>query len=111
MNDRADSLLCEAAHSKRLRAISGQAAVACRYFTSRFPGLLLTTYAFAMSHCSEEPLLQQYFPPGAKDFPFASTAVATRLAQNGAVAAGPPLLQAGFQPSNLSILTGHSLLL
>ena len=61
-----------------------------------------------MSHCSEEPLLQQYFPPGAKDFPFASTAVATRLAQNGAVASGPPLLQAGFQPATLSAMTDHS---
>ena len=35
---------------------------ACRYFTARFPRLLLTTYKFAEQHCSTDPPLQDYFP-------------------------------------------------
>jgi hypothetical protein len=33
-----------------------------RYFTSRFPRLLMATYCFALRTCAEEPLLQKYFP-------------------------------------------------
>lgn len=33
-----------------------------RYFTTRFPRLLLTTYNFAEQHCSADPPLRDYFP-------------------------------------------------
>jgi len=67
---------------------------ACRYFTQRFPELLLTAYSFALTHCSNEPLLQKYFPISAKDFPFASAAVAGRLAQKKKeLPQGPPMLK------------------
>ncbi|DBA76306.1 TPA: bifunctional endoribonuclease/protein kinase ire1 [Trebouxia sp. C0004] len=32
-----------------------------RYFTSRFPRLLMTTYKFAQHHCSSDPPLRDYF--------------------------------------------------
>ena len=51
----------------------------CSFFSARFPALLLTAYAFALTHCSQEPLLQSYFPENAKDFLFASASLASRL--------------------------------
>ncbi|CAD7695128.1 unnamed protein product [Ostreobium quekettii] len=32
------------------------------YFTSRFPELLIATYAFALEHCSQDSPLDKYFP-------------------------------------------------
>ena len=32
-----------------------------RFFTSRFPRLLLAVYVFALQHLAEEPSLQQYW--------------------------------------------------
>lgn len=55
-----------------LRAVAAAAATAFavaqnrhgsgRYFTTRFPRLLLTTYKFAEQHCSADPPLRDYFP-------------------------------------------------
>lgn len=67
-----------------------------RYFTTRFPALLLASYAFALEHCSEEAPLQQYFPAAAKAYNFAGTAV--NFGQNRNTTTGPPLLQASTLP-------------
>ena len=44
------------------------------FFTGRFPRLILTAYAFGLTHCDREPHLAIYFPDSAKNFPFSSSA-------------------------------------
>lgn len=51
-----------------------------RYFKERFPRLLLTTFCFALRHCSGEPAFAQYLPPAAAEFPFQTPAGAAKRA-------------------------------
>lgn len=53
----------------------------CSYFASRFPNLLMTTYAFGLQHCAEEPMFAKYYPPESQETPMALDIIAGRLPQ------------------------------
>ena len=53
----------------------------CRYFESRFPNLLMTTYAFGLQHCAEEPMFAKYYLPEAREPPLSLDIIAGRLPQ------------------------------
>ncbi|KAK9828434.1 hypothetical protein WJX81_007728 [Elliptochloris bilobata] len=56
------------------------------YFKDRFPRLLLTTFCFALRHCSREPAFAPYLPPAAAEFPFQTPAgAAARAAERNAL--------------------------
>ncbi|KAK9823205.1 hypothetical protein WJX72_001091 [[Myrmecia] bisecta] len=75
------------------------------YFTSRFPQLLLTTYAFALHHCAHEPPLNRYFAEGAHDFAFvADPAGPAAKPRPEPLSAGLPVIseRAGSAPATAS---------
>ena len=69
--------------------------VLCRFFSARYPQLLLTVYSFGLIHCDQEPQLSSYFPDSARDFPFASPAANKRRTAPGKIDSSdsPALLQ------------------
>lgn len=64
-----------------IRAAKPCATSACSYFASRFPNLLITTYAFGLQHCAEEPAFANYYPAEAQEAPLALDIIAGRLPQ------------------------------
>ena len=54
----------------------------CSYFASRFPNLLMVTYAFGLQHCAEEPAFAKYYPPESREPPLALDIMAGRLPQD-----------------------------
>ena len=72
------------------------AMIVCRFFCGRYPQLLLTSYAFGLLHCHEEPQLSSYFPDSAREFPFASLAARSKEARSS-----------GSSPSRLKVPLAH----
>ena len=61
--------------------MNAEACAGCRYFESRFPNLLMTTYAFGLQHCAEEPMFAKHYPPEAQEPPMRLDIIAGRLPQ------------------------------
>lgn len=59
----------------------------CRYFTERFPLLLMTAYAFILHTCAAEAAFRTFFPAAAHSFPFCAHMLTAALNN----------LQIGFQ--------------